>query len=93
MSFRSVVSDCIESDDDILLLIKQLSDCIRLLNKDRRLLVEPVLAIKWYKCRQDVIGEYQSFLIDLLVAHSCHVKFAIGELVSSFVPGEQQNYL
>lgn len=82
-----MVSECIERDDDILLLLRQLSGCIRLLNKDLQSLVEAVLTIKWYRCRQDVIGEYQSFLIDLLVAHSCHTKIVIDRLVDSFVPG------
>ncbi|KAF2881222.1 hypothetical protein ILUMI_24946 [Ignelater luminosus] len=74
-------------DEDIRSLLAEASQCISLLNQDLRLFVEAILVIKWINYSEEVIAEYQSFLVNLLSAHNYHAKFAIDKLVSNFLPG------
>lgn len=75
-------------DNEILSLLEEASQCVSLLNQDLRLFVEALLVLKWAHRSNNLVKQYQSFLVNLLSAHNYHVKFAMDQLVQNFLPGE-----
>ncbi|XP_018329477.1 RNA polymerase I-specific transcription initiation factor RRN3 [Agrilus planipennis] len=73
-------------DEDIRLLLNEATQCISLLDQDLSLFIEAILTVDWLSYREDVIAEYQSFLINLLSAHNYHAKLVIDRLVKKFYP-------
>lgn len=74
-------------DTEIHSLLEEASHCISILNQDLRLFVEALLTLKWAHRSDDLVKEYQSFLVNLLSAHNYHVKYALDQLVLNFIPG------
>ncbi|KRT81060.1 hypothetical protein AMK59_5202, partial [Oryctes borbonicus] len=79
-------------DSDISEILTEATQCISLLNKDLRLFVEAVLTIKWTHRSANIISEYRSFLLNLLSAHNYHAKYAIDNLVSNFLPVDDEQW-
>ncbi|KAK4875405.1 hypothetical protein RN001_011827 [Aquatica leii] len=77
-------------DDDLSGLLTEATQCISLLNQDLRLFVEAILIVNWVSFSDNVISQYQSFIINLLSAHNYHAKFAIDTLIAHFLPDPEQ---
>lgn len=75
-------------DSEIISLLEEASQCVSMLNQDLRLFVEALLVLKWAYRSDNLVKEYQSFLVNLLSAHNYHVKFALDQLVLNFLPGK-----
>lgn len=83
-----LIRDSVLIDEDISSLLKEATQCISLLNQDLRLFVEAVLSISWVDKSENVVREYQSFIVNLVSAHNYHAEFVIDKLVSLFITGE-----
>lgn len=75
------------ADQEILSLLKEVTECVSMMNQNLRLFVEAILVLKWTHRSETVKDQYKSFLINLLCAHNYHTKFAIDQLVQNFIPG------
>lgn len=83
-----MIRDSDLTDDDLSSLLKESSECISLMNNDLRLFSDVLLRIQWNNRNTNLVKEYQSFLINLVVAHTYHAKAVIDCLVSLFIPSE-----
>lgn len=79
-------------DEDIHSLLNEATQCISLLGHELRLFVEALLCLEWANRGEGLVGEYQSFLLNLLSAHNYHAKFAIDQLVKNFMPGNEHSF-
>lgn len=75
------------SDKEVSSLLKEATECVSLLNQDLKLFVEVILSVKWTNRSEDVVKQYQAFLVNLLSAHVYHDRVVIDMLVSNFLPG------
>lgn len=83
-----LIRDAELTDEDVLSLLKEATDCISLLSKELKLFVEALLSIDWLSKRSDVVKEYQTFIVNLVAAHNYHAKMVIDRLVKLFIPGK-----
>lgn len=83
-----LIRDAELNDEDILLLLKEATDCISLLGKELKLFVEALLTVDWVNKRSDVVKEYQTFIVNLVAAHNYHAKMIIDRLVKMFLAGK-----
>lgn len=83
-----LIRDAEFSDDDILSLLREATECMSLLSKELKLFIEALLSIDWRNKRSDVVKEYQTFMVNLVAAHNYHAKLVIDKLVKMFFPGE-----
>ncbi|KAL3270008.1 hypothetical protein HHI36_009065 [Cryptolaemus montrouzieri] len=72
-------------DADLISLLQETSECVSLLSKELRLFVEVLLTVRWVDRDEKLVKEYQSFLVNLLVAQNYHAKAVIDHLVSNFI--------
>lgn len=83
-----LIRDAELSDEDVLSLLKEATECIRLLSKELKLFVESLLSIDWTNRRSNVVKDYQTFIVNLVAAHNYHAKLVIDKLVKLFLPGK-----
>lgn len=81
-----LIRDAELTDEDVSSLLKEATECISILTNDLRLFVEAILSISWINKNNDVVSEYQSFIVNLLSAHNYHAKLVIEKLVTLFLP-------
>lgn len=84
-----MVRDAELSDDDVLSLMKEVIDCIPVLNEEFCIFIEALCAIKWNNRNETVVREYQTFLVNLVCAHNYHARFVINKMVALLLPGEK----
>ncbi|XP_044755622.1 RNA polymerase I-specific transcription initiation factor RRN3 [Coccinella septempunctata] len=85
-----LIRDSELTDDDLSSLLKECTECISLMNNDLRLFTEVLLTIQWANRDIKLVKEYQSFLNNLLVAHTYHAKIVIDNLVSLFLQNSNE---
>lgn len=73
------------SDHDVHLILTEASECLSILNQDLRLFVESILSIRWIDRSDEIVTEYQTFLVNLLPAHIYHTSYAVDKLVTTFI--------
>lgn len=71
-------------DDDLVQFLKEARGCISILSAKFKLFVELILIYQWAHRSQEVISEYQGFLLDLCSAHCDYAKPVIDHLVNYF---------
>nr|XP_018915922.1 PREDICTED: RNA polymerase I-specific transcription initiation factor RRN3 [Bemisia tabaci] len=71
-------------DTELVQLLHGARDCISMLNENLRLFVQVLLILKWTHRSEAVVEAYQAFLIDLCLAHSYYLNFALDQLVATF---------
>lgn len=67
-------------------IIRESKSCIPRLKPHFRAFVEVMTGLSWMNKSPEVIEEYQSFIVDLLVAHNKYTNIVISRLISCFVP-------
>ncbi|CAH1185721.1 unnamed protein product [Phyllotreta striolata] len=82
-----MIRDAKLTDADISSILKEINECISILDQKFRLFVEAILSIEWTSRGSEVIEEYQVFIVNLLSAHTYHAKMVIDKLVKLFFPG------
>lgn len=87
-SLICLIRDAELLDEDVTSLLKEVTDCIPILNQDLTIFVEALLTIKWNNRNDNVVAEYQKFVVNLLCAHNYHARFVINKLVFLFLPGK-----
>lgn len=81
------IRDNVFEDQEIISLLNEARECVSMLNQNLRLFVEAIIILKWTHRSETVKDNYRSFLATLLCAHNYHTKFAMDQLVQSFIPG------
>lgn len=71
-------------DDELVQILKEARNCISILDRNLILFVQVILLLRWSHRSEDVVREYQGFLLDLCSAHSYYSKNVIDHLVSYF---------
>lgn len=74
------------ADDVFRSLIVECKECIPLLQPKYVRLVETLLSLNWISRPQEIINEYKSFIVELLVTHNKYTRFAVNKLVQLWLP-------
>lgn len=83
-----LIRDCDLSDKELSSLLKEASECIPLLRQELRLFIEAIITVRWVNRSDEIVTEYQTFLVNLLSAHNYYSKIVVDSLVANFLPGK-----
>lgn len=87
-----LIRDCDLSDKELSSLLTEASDCIPLLGQELRLFTEAITAVRWVNRSDEIVTEYQTFLVNLLSAHNYCLKTVLDSLVLNFLPGKKRDF-
>lgn len=76
------------SDADFKIIIRESKECIELLTPKFVAFVQSLISLNWVRRSEDLIIEYQSFLIDLLCEHNKYTAYALRCLIEFWVPNK-----
>lgn len=72
-------------DGDLVELLREARNCVSVLDESLHHFVRVILILKWAHRSDEVVKEYQGFLLDLCSTHPYYTKFAIDQLVLNFM--------
>uniref|UniRef100_A0A336MUU1 CSON001623 protein n=1 Tax=Culicoides sonorensis TaxID=179676 RepID=A0A336MUU1_CULSO len=78
------------NDSQLIVMLEQSIKCVPRLQQHFRGFVEVMTGIDWTKRPPDVIKHYQTFIMDLLIAHQRYTNLVVSRLISYFIPKEDQ---
>lgn len=81
------------SDVDFAQIIRESKECIELLTPKFEVFVQSLISLNWLKRNEELIKEYQSFLIDLLSEHNKYTLPAIRSLINYWIPNKMDQHL
>ncbi|XP_066147081.1 RNA polymerase I-specific transcription initiation factor RRN3 [Euwallacea fornicatus] len=87
-----VIRDANLVDSDLKDLLSEATECISLLNQDLRLFIEALLEIKWIDQSDEVVKDYQDFIVNLVSAHNYHARYIFSKLIGLFIPYPKDPY-
>lgn len=91
--FLYMIRDEQIGENDFMLALQEGRDCVDLLKPRFSDLAHALISLDWLRRSDEVILEYQKFLIDLLSRDNKYTKFAVTKLVSNMVPIENDQFL
>lgn len=74
------------SDVDFSLIIRESKECIELLGPKFVVFVRGLISLNWLKRGEQMILDYQAFLIDLLSVHNKYTEVALHSLIEYWIP-------
>lgn len=81
------------SDVDFATIIRESKECIELLGPNFVVFVQSLISLNWLKRNEQMILEYQAFLIDLLSVHNKYTPYAIRSLIEYWIPNQMDQPL
>lgn len=81
------------SDVDFALIIRESKECIELLNPKFNVFVQSLISLNWLKRSEQLILDYQAFLIDLLSVHNKYTPYALRSLIEYWIPNPMDRQL
>lgn len=81
------------SDVDFAQVIRESKECIELLTPKFSVFVQSLISLNWLKRNEELIKEYQAFLIDLLSEHNKYTAQAIRSLIDFWIPNKMDQQL
>ncbi|XP_063700799.1 RNA polymerase I-specific transcription initiation factor RRN3 [Culicoides brevitarsis] len=84
--FLTLIKEEDYDDVEYLRIIRESKSCIPRLKPHFRAFVEVITGLNWLSRSPEVHQEYQSFIVDLLVAHNKYTNIVVSRLISFFVP-------
>lgn len=91
--FLTMIRDEHIGDNDFMLALQEGRDCVDLLIPKFSDLAHALISLDWLRRSDEVILEYQKFLIDLLSRNNKYTKYAVIKLISNMVPIESDQFL
>ncbi|XP_014208369.1 RNA polymerase I-specific transcription initiation factor RRN3 [Copidosoma floridanum] len=79
-----IIRDTNIKEYDLLEFLSSLQECVSMLGKNHKFLIEAMLKINWISRSSEVIASYKKFIEDLMCIHIYHSKLIFDNLVNQF---------
>lgn len=76
-------------DKDLIFLFQECKKCIYIFKPLLKNFVEALVSIDWQNRGEELITEYYSFILDLLVAHNKYVEYVVKKLIDTWKPNSK----